>query len=236
MSMMGLSMIRIQTFVSLGLRLGLGSIALWGLGFTAPAQANEYQACTANLTSAKLDRLSIAQGCAEALHPEEVGSCVVQIVNDKAVDNKIVNTAALDACRRVRRPMELATCVTSIHESASAKPLSPAGSMAVLDSCRKSLLPERYGRCVVGFRNDPMQKVITDPAMTDRNQELDGLNTCLDATDYRKHIKLIPLSDLMGPAIIPTPTTPVVNPIAVPTAPTPTTQPAPKAAPIPQQF
>jgi hypothetical protein len=232
MSMMGLSMIRIHTLLGLGLRLGLGSIAFWGLGFTSPAQANEYQACTAKLTDAKLDRLSIAQGCAEALHPELVGSCVVRIVNDKFVDNKILNTAALDACRRVRRPSELATCVTSIHESAAAKPFSAEGSMAVLDSCRKSLLPERYGRCVVGFRRDPMQKVITDPAMTDRNQELDGLNTCLDATDYRKDIKPLPLSDVISPV-----STPTVNPstnISIPTTMPPQTPPKPD--PIPQQF
>ena len=110
-------------------------------------------------------------------------------------------------------------------------PLSNDGSKLVLDSCRKSLLPERYGRCVVGFRNNPMQKTIVDVAMTDRTKGLDGLNTCLDATDYRKDIKLIPLADVISPASF-TPTNP---PYVAPTIPVPNpTTPTPQI--IPQQF
>ena len=226
-SMMGLPMIKSRVRTSV--LLGLSSVALLGLGNVSPAQANEYQSCSASLTEIKLDRLSIAQGCAEALHPQDVGTCVVRIVNDKSVNSKIVNLDALDACRRVRRPLELATCVTMIHQSTETMPLSNDGSKRVLDSCRKSLLPERYGRCVVGFRNNPLQKTVVDAAMTDRTQELDGLSTCLDATDYRKDIKLIPLSDVIGPTS-PAPT--MMNP------PTPFITPMPTPTPqiIPQQF
>lgn len=221
---MGLPMIKSMVKAS-GL-VGLGSIALLGLGNVLPAQANEYQSCSASLTEVKLDRLSVAQGCAEALHPQDVGTCVVRIVNNQSVNNKIVNLDALDACRRVRRPLELATCVTMIHQSTETMPFSNDASKMVLDSCRKSLLPERYGRCVVGFRNNPLQKTIVDVAMTDRTKELDGLNTCLDATDYRKDIKLIPLSEEMAPAS-PAPT--MTNPIPRP-------MPTPMPQIIPQQF
>ena len=220
------SMVKASTLV------GLGSVALLGLSNVLPAQANEYQSCSASLTEVKLDRLSVAQGCAEALHPQDVGTCVVRIVNSQSVNNKIVNLDALDACRRVRRPLELATCVTMIHQSTETMPFSNDASKTVLDSCRKSLLPERYGRCVVGFRNNPLQKTIVDVAMTDRTKELDGLNTCLDATDYRKDIKLIPLSEVITPAS-PTPTM-TNSPYTSPVIPMPMPTPMPQI--IPQQF
>ena len=227
---MGLPMIK--SMVKASILVGLGSVALLGLGNVLPAQANEYQSCSASLTEVKLDRLSVAQGCAEALHPQDVGTCVVRIVNNQSVNNKIVNLDALDACRRVRRPLELATCVTMIHQSTETMPFSNDASKMVLDSCRKSLLPERYGRCVVGFRNNPLQKTIVDVAMTDRTKELDGLNTCLDATDYRKDIKLIPLSEVITPAS-PTPT--MTNPpYTSPVIPMPMPTPTPQI--IPQQF
>lgn len=227
---MGLPMIK--SMVKASILAGLGSVALLGLGNVLPAQANEYQSCSASLTEVKLDRLSVAQGCAEALHPQDVGTCVVRIVNNQSVNNKIVNLDALDACRRVRRPLELATCVTMIHQSTETMPFSNDASKMVLDSCRKSLLPERYGRCVVGFRNNPLQKTIVDVAMTDRTKELDGLNTCLDATDYRKDIKLIPLSEVITPAS-PTPT--MTNPpYTSPVIPMPMPTPTPQI--IPQQF
>ena len=222
----------IKSMVKASILAGLGSVALLGLSNALPAQANEYQSCSASLTEVKLDRLSVAQGCAEALHPQDVGTCVVRIVNNQSVNNKIVNLDALDACRRVRRPLELATCVTMIHQSTETMPLSNDASKTVLDSCRKSLLPERYGRCVVGFRNNPLQKTIVDVAMTDRTKELDGLNTCLDATDYRKDIKLIPLSEVITPASpAPTMTNP---PYTSPVIPMPMPTPMPQI--IPQQF
>ena len=227
---MGLPMIK--SMVKASTLAGLGFVALLGLSNVLPAQANEYQSCSASLTEVKLDRLSVAQGCAEALHPQDVGTCVVRIVNNQSVNNKIVNLDALDACRRVRRPLELATCVTMIHQSTETIPLSNDASKMVLDSCRKSLLPERYGRCVVGFRNNPLQKTIVDVATTDRTKELDGFNTCLDATDYRKGIKLIPLSEVITPAS-PTPT--MTNPpYTSPVIPMPMPTPTPQI--IPQQF
>ena len=222
----------IKSMVKASTLVGLGSVALLGLSNVLPAQANEHQSCSASLTEVKLDRLSVAQGCAEALHPQDVGTCVVRIVNNQSVNNKIVNLDALDACHRVRRPLELATCVTMIHQSTETMPFSNDASKMVLDSCRKSLLPERYGRCVVGFRNNPLQKTIVDVAMTDRTKELDGLNTCLDATDYRKDIKLIPLSEVITPAS-PTPT--MTNPpYTSPVIPMPMPTPMPQI--IPQQF
>ena len=211
-------MVRIKTVLGLG----LGSIALIGFGTIDPAQANEYQSCAASLMDAKLDRISASKGCAEALHPEQVGSCVVRIVTDKSVDNKITNVAALDACRRVRRPIDLAGCVTDVHQSSDAMPLDMAGSIAVLDACRKSLLPQRFGQCVVGLHNDPSKMTVAE-----------GLSTCLDATDYRKDIQLIPLSDLMGPASTGSSIQPsYMPPMLTPSLPTP----MPTGQGLPQRF
>lgn len=179
-------------------------------GIPSPAQANPYNACTKDLSNAKLDPVSIGQGCAEALHPDTVGTCVARITAPTV--NPITAVSALDACRRVRRPLELATCVSDIRNSDDKQ----APIMDVLDACRRSLLPERFGQCVVGFRNAPLQSPIEK-----------GLVTCLDATDYRKDVILRPLSDLVNPYV---PMTPVnsgnfgqVTPVPSYTA--PTTQP-----------
>lgn len=179
-------------------------------GIPSPAQANPYNACTKDLSNAKLDPVSIGQGCAEALHPDTVGTCVARITAPTV--NPITAVSALDACRRVRRPLELATCVSDIRNSDDKQ----APIMDVLDACRRSLLPERFGQCVVGFRNAPLQSPIEK-----------GLVTCLDATDYRKDVILRPLSDLVNPYV---PMTPVnsgnsgqVTP--VPSYSVPTTQP-----------
>jgi hypothetical protein len=180
------------------------------LSISSPAQANPYNACTRDLSNAKLGEADIGKGCAEALHPDAVGTCVARITGPTV--NPITAVSALDACRQVRRPLELATCVNDIRNSDDKQ----APMMDVLDACRRSLLPERFGQCVVGFRNAPLQRPIDK-----------GLVTCLDATDYRKDVILRPLSDLINPYVPTAPTnlgqvTPV-PPFSPPT--TPTTQP-----------
>lgn len=177
------------------------------LNSSSPAQANPYNACTRDLSNAKLDEADISKGCAEALHPDAVGTCVARITGPTV--NPITVVSALDACRQVRRPLELATCVNDIRNSDDKQ----APMMDVLDACRRSLLPERFGQCVVGFRNAPLQRPIDQ-----------GLLTCLDATDYRKDIILRPLSDLINPYVPMAPINPgQVTP--VPPANQPTTQP-----------
>ena len=169
-----------SVLVQIGLSCTIAVLAT-PLNIPSPAQANPYNACTKDLSNAKLDPVSIGQGCAEALHPDTVGTCVARITSPTA--NPITAGSALDACRRVRRPLELATCVNDIRNSDEKQ----APMMDVLDACRRSLLPERFGQCVVGFRNAPLERKISE-----------GLVTCLDATDYRKDVVLRPLTDLMS--------------------------------------
>lgn len=202
-------------------RIGLTcTIAALGipLSIPSPAQANPYNACTKDLSDAKLDQVSIGKGCAEALHPDTVGTCVARITGPTV--NPVTAVSALDACRQVRRPLELATCVNDIRNSDQ----SQAPMMDVLDACRRSLLPERFGQCVVGFRNTPLERKISE-----------GLVTCLDATDYRKDVVLRPLSDLIN-TYAPQSSSVQVTPVPPTIKPTPQTSPTPRTSPTPQLF
>jgi hypothetical protein len=118
--------------------------------------------------------------------------------------------------------LELATCVNEIRNSDQ----SQTQMMDVLDACRRSLLPERFAQCVVGFRNKPLERKISE-----------GLVTCLDATDYRKDVVLRPLSDLIN-TYIPAPqgSSVQVTPLPQIIKPTPQTSPTPKTSPTPQLF
>lgn len=205
---------KISALVQIGLSCAIAALTT-PLSIPSPAQANPYNACTKDLSNAKLDPVSIGQGCAEALHPDTVGTCVARITSPTI--NPIAAVSALDACRQVRRPLELATCVSDIRNSDEKQ----APMMDVLDACRRSLLPERFGQCVVGFRNAPLERKISE-----------GLVTCLDATDYRKDVVLRPLTDLMStyiPAVQDSSTQVTPIPSVPPTLPTsPTPQPTPQ--------
>lgn len=176
-----------RVIVQIGLTCTIASLSI-PLNISSPAQANPYNTCTRDLSNAKLDETDIGKGCAEALHPDTVGTCVARITAPTV--NPITAVSALEACRQVRRPLELATCVNDIRNSDDTQ----APMMDVLDACRRSLLPERFGQCVVGFRNAPLKRSIDK-----------GLVTCLDATDYRKDVILRPLSDLINPYVPMTP-------------------------------
>ncbi|MEB3294231.1 MAG: hypothetical protein VKJ24_13820 [Synechococcales bacterium] len=144
-----------------------------------PAQANDYQTCTAKLKAAKVADDVVAKVCAEALHPKIVGLCVERIVAKKLDADPTV-----EACRRVRRPIELAKCVTEIAAQDVKAPMPE-----VLDSCRRSLLPDRFGECVVGLNRQPL-KVATK----------EGLGICIDASDRPKDLQLIPLDQVITPS------------------------------------
>ena len=207
-----------STLIQIGLTCTIAALSI-PLNISSPAQANPYNACTRDLSNAKLGEADIDKGCAEALHPDTVGTCVARITGPTV--NPITAVSALDACRQVRRPLELATCVNDIRNSDDRQ----APMMDVLDACRRSLLPERFGQCVVGFRNAPLQSPIDK-----------GLVTCLDATDYRKDVILRPLSDLINPYVPMAPINPVQVPPILPVSP-PTTQPTTQPKPIlPQMF
>ncbi|HIK44141.1 MAG TPA: hypothetical protein IGR64_04550 [Leptolyngbyaceae cyanobacterium M65_K2018_010] len=106
-----------------------------------PAQANPYDRCTASLIDAGIGLEVATASCAEALHPERVSSCVVDIVAKTAVDP----SQALGACSRDRRPDDLATCVNTIYST-----LADTSAADALNNCRRSILPVRYSDCVIG--------------------------------------------------------------------------------------
>jgi len=106
------------------------------------AQANEFATCAASLIEAGVEAEAASAACAQALKPEQVSRCVVDITNA----TELAPDQVLAACSRDRRPDELATCVATIHDR-----LEVSSSTDVLDNCRRSVLPVRYSDCVVGL-------------------------------------------------------------------------------------
>lgn len=101
-----------------------------------------YEECAADLLELEVSPEAALTACASALHPEEVGDCVVGI----ATYTEIAPADALASCRRSRRPDELSTCVVDITDN-----LENALPIEVLDNCRRSLLPLQYSNCVLGL-------------------------------------------------------------------------------------
>jgi hypothetical protein len=131
---------KLFTFVSLVTGITLSNIP------TVPVQAthiNDYDNCAHDLLKTGINQQSAALACSEALYPQEVGKCVLQIKQSK----NISVTEALSACQRVRRPLELSLCVADINRQSS-----PKIALAVLDNCRRSLLPKTFAQCVVGLK------------------------------------------------------------------------------------
>ncbi len=123
---------------------------------------NDYRACAAQLLSLGIKGQAASEGCATALRPRELSSCVAKI-------NKLTQITPVDAlstCQQARRPQDLATCVVSISKSyqGSANP-------ATLTSCGRSLLPVTFAECVLGLRR--AVDLTPDQAFT----------TCIDASE-----------------------------------------------------
>ncbi|NJK53940.1 MAG: hypothetical protein HC936_16150 [Leptolyngbyaceae cyanobacterium SU_3_3] len=174
-------------------------------------QPNPYLVCATDLTRAKIATTEAANACAQALRPQDLGTCV-----DRISTEKIPATDALAVCRRVRRPIEAGNCVVRIRQQAT-----DAALVDVLDSCRRSLLPERYAECVVGLNRQ--LKIAGKEA----------IGTCLSASDRPNEVEptFIPAGAPIPGATSPTPT-PVVPSSSVP-APTPTATPmTPTATPM----
>jgi hypothetical protein len=106
------------------------------------AQANEFGNCTGKLLAAGIDTDSAALACAQALHPDQVASCVVDVTNTA----EVVPEDALAACSRDRRPDEVAACFGSIYTN-----LEGADPLETLENCQLSILPIRYSDCVTGL-------------------------------------------------------------------------------------
>lgn len=120
----------------------LFSAVLAPLTLASPGLAIDYNygQCAADLLATGLSAEDVATACAQALRPEEVASCVLDVVDTTELNAE----DALTACSRDRRPLEVATCVVDIHEF-----LDVPNSAAVLSHCHRSILPERYADCVI---------------------------------------------------------------------------------------
>lgn len=122
----------------------------------------DYETCTSQLLDLELGEELASLACGTAYRPSHLADCVSEI----AIATEITASTALETCRQVRRPLDLATCTVGIAETTNGENLGN-----ILDSCRRSLLPERYANCVLGITN--RSDVTPVAAMTD----------CLDATD-----------------------------------------------------
>jgi hypothetical protein len=106
---------------------------------------NDYRVCAAQLLSAGVSTETAAQGCASAIRPRELSTCVAQIKKQ----TQIAPTDALYSCSKARRPEELATCVVGISKSTK-EAIDPS----ILTYCGRSLLPVTFAQCVVGLRKE----------------------------------------------------------------------------------
>lgn len=108
----------------------------------APAQANSYQSCSNRLLDAGLNAETAALACAQALHPDDLSRCVVDITSETT----LAPDSVLSACGRDRRPQEVASCVNNLHNA-----LGGGDTSLVLQNCRLSILPLKYSECVSGL-------------------------------------------------------------------------------------
>lgn len=139
---------------------GAASLAAMALGTAvgvspAAAASPDYFGCAAGMTAAGIAETEAIAACASARYPENLGACVVD-VNELT---GLTAASALLVCERSRRPVEVANCTIDIHTNLLTSP-----SPKVLENCGRSLLPERYGSCVVGIAD--ATEVGVDEAMT----------------------------------------------------------------------
>ncbi|MEA5626658.1 hypothetical protein [Nostoc sp. UHCC 0251] len=166
----------------------------------AASYRNDYSVCAGRLLSVGVTAEAASQGCAAALRPRDLAACVVKI--DK--ETQIAATDALSSCGKARRPEELATCVVGVSLSTKEE-----ANPAVLDYCGRSLLPVRFGQCVVGLRS----QIDFPPTQ--------ALDTCISADD-----SVLGASSLSAPpTIIPAGSTPSLETTPFPTQPSIPTQP-----------
>ena len=124
-----------------------------------PASASSIGRCVNDLIDSGVAREQAGAACSDVLYPKELSSCVGKIqnrTNIKAQD-------ALQACYRVRRPQDLASCTIDLAQpaetpnkppEASDKSAAAIDNVAALNNCRRSLLPKRYAECTLGLQNN----------------------------------------------------------------------------------
>ncbi len=131
----------------------------------AKADVTPFEICGTELLRAQLSREVAASACAEALNPDDLSLCVLKIKDL----TPIPANNAVESCRRVRRPLELASCVVDISDR-----IKNAQGISVLDHCRRSLLPLRFSECVIGLSTE----IDFSPPK--------ALQTCIAAEDFSR--------------------------------------------------
>ncbi|MFB2837060.1 hypothetical protein ACE1CA_21250 [Aerosakkonemataceae cyanobacterium BLCC-F167] len=161
----------------------------------------DFKTCGVELARAGIPASEASESCSDALYPRDLTVCVLTIYKQ----TKISPADALTTCRQVRRPRDLGSCVANIS-------LNTTGGNpgAILDNCRRSLLPVRFGKCVVGLV-ESLKLPVTGV-----------MNNCIDGTDRPR--------DFYPPGASPLreapPQQPLIVPVPVnPTLPPPTTTP-----------
>lgn len=171
-----------------------------GLGIwvfpTSPASArNQFDVCVRQIagTGVPIEKAKVA--CSDALIPRELSRCVGQIKSRTTINPE----DALEACYQVRRPVDLANCVTDINRSVPIAATEPTASyqtqegtplsleasskveanplLFALESCRRSLLPGRYSECVIALSRNGEE---TTPVQ--------AMKICLTAEDFPREL------------------------------------------------
>ncbi len=129
---------------------GLGTVAV------APAAASpDYFDCAVGMINSGVSESDAIAACSAARYPEDLGACVVDV---NEFTGLTANTA-LVVCSRTRRPIEVANCTIDIHDAFLESP-----STKVLEGCGRSILPDRYGTCVVDIVD--AAEITVDDALT----------------------------------------------------------------------
>ncbi|MDJ1172151.1 hypothetical protein PMG71_22230 [Roseofilum sp. BLCC_M154] len=163
------------------------------LGSSEPAIArNAFETCNYELAQIGISAPERSIACGAALYPKDISACVIRIAND---NDDIGPSAALSTCRQVRRPLDLASCVTDINRLDE----SDLIATTALETCRRSLLPQRFAQCVVGMSRD----------MDLSTQVL--INNCIEARDQPRGF--YPNLSNVGQPLAPTPGAPPPLPL-----------------------
>lgn len=109
----------------------------------------DYSICAGELVDRGIAQSQVAISCSQALIPADLSLCVIKI-------NRLTTITAIDAlgaCTRVRRPVEMSTCVVDIYNrtTGSNPSVTINSADAILENCRRSLLPLKFADCVVGL-------------------------------------------------------------------------------------
>lgn len=161
---------------------------------------NQFDVCLKRLVDSGVSVEEAQAGCASALIPKDLSSCVSHITRN----TDITGIDALQNCYRVRRPIDMGDCVVSINkrsiagytqqsnksqteaENTGTDSMGVSTSMSdnqeslvmlALTTCRESLLPARHSECVIGLSRTPQQ---TSPT--------EAMETCLKAEDFPRDL------------------------------------------------